>query len=73
MGSENLILKIDMTLKDIQTQIRKLGDKERAKLLQRFFKTGPGEYAEGDVFLGIRVPELRKLAKEYQDTNLKVV
>lgn len=64
---------MDMTLNDIKTRLRKLGDKERAKVLQRFFKTGPGEYAEGDVFLGIRVPELRKLAKEYQDINLKVV
>ena len=73
MGSENLIPKIHMTLNDIQTQLRKLGNKERAKVLQRFFKTGPGEYAEGDVFLGIRVPELRKLAKEYEDINLKVV
>ncbi len=62
-----------MTLSDIQTRLRKLGNKERAKVLQRFFKTGPGEYAEGDVFLGIRVPELRKLAKEYQDINPKVV
>jgi hypothetical protein len=61
---EDLIPKADMTLSDIQTQLRKLGDKERAKVLQRFFKTGPGEYAEGDVFLGIGVPELRKLAKE---------
>ena len=43
-----------------------LGDGERAWVLQRFFKTGQGEYGEGDTFVGLRVPEIRKLAKEYQ-------
>ena len=52
---------------EIQKHLQKLGDKQRAKIQQGFFKTGPGEYGEGDIFLGIRIPELRKLAKEYQD------
>jgi 3-methyladenine DNA glycosylase AlkD len=42
-----------------------LGDRERAQAVQRFFKTAPGEYGERDVFVGLRVPEIRKLAKEY--------
>jgi len=62
-----------MTVENIRKRLQKLGDKEKAKVLQRFFKTGPGEYGEGDIFLGIRVPELRKLAKEYQDIILKEV
>jgi 3-methyladenine DNA glycosylase AlkD len=43
-----------------------LGDSQRALVVQRFFKTAPGEYGEGDIFVGLRVPEIRKLAKEYQ-------
>jgi 3-methyladenine DNA glycosylase AlkD len=62
-----------MTAEEIRKQLRKLSNKEKAKDLQRFFKTGPGEYGEGDVFLGIRVPELRKVAKEYQAVTIREV
>ena len=54
-----------MDVQNIQRKLKQLGSKEKAKILQRFFKTGPGEYGEGDAFIGIKVPELRKLAKEY--------
>lgn len=63
----------DMTVHEIRTKLQKLGNKQRAKVSQGFFKTGPGEYGEGDVFLGIKVPELRKLAKESQDITVKEV
>ena len=54
-----------MHLKEIKDRLQKLGNKKRAENSKRFFKTGPGEYGEGDIFLGIPVPELRKLSKAY--------
>lgn len=53
------------------TKLKRLGDPEIAVHSQRFFKTGKGEYTEGDKFLGIRVPDLRKCVKEYRDIPLE--
>jgi len=54
----------------IQKELESLGDASRVAILQRFFKTGPGEYGAGDRFRGIRVPILRGLARKYQDLSL---
>jgi len=54
-----------MILKRLKKELKGKADKEQAKLLARFFKTGPGEYGHGDKFLGIKVPILRQLAKQY--------
>jgi 3-methyladenine DNA glycosylase AlkD len=55
---------------EIIDMLRKLGDREIALHSQRFFKTGPGEYGEGDIFLGIRVPVIRGCVREYRDIGL---
>ena len=62
-----------MTIQKIKERLKQLANKEKAEVLQRFFKTGPGEYGEGDVFLGIKVPDLRKVAKDFQDISTEDV
>ena len=54
------------TLGDLRRDVRAEADAEDAVNLQRFFKTGPGQYGEGDRFLGLRVPALRRLARTYR-------
>lgn len=54
-------------------RLRTLGDPADATFLQRFFRTGPGEYGEGDRFLGIRVPDTRRLARELRGMPLDQV
>jgi 3-methyladenine DNA glycosylase AlkD len=54
----------------IQKHLRRFATKERAALLQRFFKTGPGQYGEGDRYLGVMVPHIRQVVKEFPDIPL---
>lgn len=54
-------------------ELRKYASTERAKNSAWFFKTGPGQYGEGDKFLGVRVPDIRLVAKKFQNMPLPVV
>ncbi len=61
---------LQVTAKDVQFALRKVADPRRAKSSATFFKTGPGQYGEGDIFLGIRVPDQRKIARQFRDLPL---
>ena len=62
-----------MTAQNIQKRLRQFASREKARVLQGFFKTGPGDYGEGDIFLGVVVPDVRTVAKEFQGTSLSEV
>jgi 3-methyladenine DNA glycosylase AlkD len=55
-----------MTAADIEARLRAEGNLQLAQGLSRFFKTGPGEYGEGDQFIGLKVPAVRQLVREYR-------
>jgi 3-methyladenine DNA glycosylase AlkD len=59
-----------MTIEDLKKQLRLFANVEKATILQRFFKTGKGQYGEGDIFLGVIVPDTRKVAKKFVDITL---
>lgn len=66
-------MEITTSLPEIQSRLHSLANSETARILQRFFKTGPGQYGAGDVFLGIKVPAIRAVAKEFPEVGLDTV
>lgn len=56
--------------KAVRQALLEIADPERAKSSLRFFKTGQGEYGEGDTFIGVTVPDQRQVAKQFRDLEL---
>lgn len=61
------------TLNGLKKDLRRAANPEKAAFFPRFFKSGPGEYGEGDQFLGVTVPLQRQIAKQFKDLPLKEV
>ncbi len=59
-----------MTAAEVKTALQKYANAEDAVFLQRFFKTGKGQYGEGDVFIGVRVPQTRQVCAAFKDLPL---
>ena len=59
-----------ISLELLKREVKTLGSLDKAKILQYFFKTKPGQYGAGDVFLGITVPLVRQTAKKYVNLSL---
>ncbi len=60
----------EISLPVLRSRLRQLASPSRARNLSWFFKTAPGEYGAGDRFIGIRVPVLRRLAREFRSLPL---
>jgi len=59
-----------MSLLSIRSELKKTASKKDADFLQGYFKTEPGQYGEGDKFIGVRVPVLRKLSRQHRSLSL---
>jgi 3-methyladenine DNA glycosylase AlkD len=64
---------MDMSAETVMKELARAANPEKAAFFPRFFKAGPGEYAEGDQFLGVTVPEQRRIAKRHRDLALPEV
>ena len=62
-----------MSATQVVKEIQALSNRGRAHDLQKFFQTAPGQYGEGDVFLGLTVPQVRTVAKEYKAISLNEI
>lgn len=58
-----------MSLHELRKELKKLKNKKKSLVYQRFFKTGKGQYGGGDIFLGLSVPQSRRLAVKYSNLS----
>jgi 3-methyladenine DNA glycosylase AlkD len=59
-----------MKAANVRKELKSMADPDKAVILQRFFKTGLGQYGEGDIFIGVTVPQSRKIAKKFSQLQL---
>lgn len=62
-----------MKAADVRKELKSMADPDKAAILQRFFKTGPGYYGEGDIFIGVMVPQSRQIAKKFSQLPLREI
>ena len=62
-----------MSYQKAQRHLQAHASTEKARILRTFFKTGPGEYGAGDIFIGVKIPEIRTVAKTFRDLDQKAV
>jgi len=70
---EGVRKKREMNAKEVKQKLKSLASPDVAKSSMRFFKTGPGQYGEGDTFIGIKVPTLRTVSREFRSMPLEEV
>ncbi len=62
-----------MKAADVQKELKSIADSNKAEILQRFFKIGPGHHDDGNILIGVMVPQLRQIAKKFSQLPLKEV
>ncbi|GAA0177474.1 DNA alkylation repair protein [Clostridium sediminicola] len=62
---------MSIEINNLKEELKKYIDLEKAEFFPRFFKVGPGEYGEGDVFIGVTVPNQRKVARKFKNLSLQ--
>lgn len=63
----------NLITQDWQTALRSVAKEEKIAILSSFFKTAPGEYGEGDIFIGVTVPDNRSVARAYSGSSIEVI
>ncbi len=64
---------MQINAKKVQKELNSIANPKKAEFLMRFFRTGKGEYGEGDIFYGITVPQTRKIAQKYSGIELEEI